>query len=59
MDEDTDETYVPENASQELIDDLDALERSCNDLFHMFGDKPEAETVSSPAMAPAGVLAAV
>jgi hypothetical protein len=58
MDGDTDETYVPENASQELIGDLHALERSCNDLLRVFGDKQEAETVPSPAMTPSVVLAA-
>jgi hypothetical protein len=58
VDEDTDETCVPDNASQELIGDLDALERSCNDLLRVFGDKQEAETVPSPAMMLAVVFAA-
>lgn len=48
MRDDTDKMYVPENASHELIDDLDALERSCDDLLRVFGDKHEAKTVSSP-----------
>ena len=50
---------MPENALQELIDELDVLERSCNDLLRVFGDKQEAETVSSRAMTPAVVSAAV
>ena len=52
MRDDTGDAYVLEDASDEWIDDIDALERSLNHLSCMCGEPPKAEMRSSPAEMP-------
>jgi hypothetical protein len=58
MRDDTDDAFILEHASDEWIDDIDALERSLNHLSCMFGERSEGETTPSTMTAPAVVLKA-
>jgi hypothetical protein len=56
MRDDTGDAYVLGPASDEWVDDIDALERSLNHLSCMLGEPPNAEMTSSPAEMPTVVL---
>jgi hypothetical protein len=58
MRNDTGDAYVPEDASDEWKDDIEALERSLNHLFCMFDERSEGEAIPSMTEAPAVMLKA-